>query len=289
MVSRRQYAARPPWKLVLGFAAVVSVGAACVRGPIAMGPGVAGPVSIMRLRAYVDQDYRRADLGYVHRIRTSVAAASDVITSHFGVRLVLRDVRPWDRQAHRDDEDAVLEELTALDPGGDVDWVVGFVAREESMDGPMHSAGVARTLSRHFVVRSPDDPKVREALVTSPVLTRADGMAIYEERRYHREVAVLLHEWGHTLGAIHAVEPQWIMSPKYSRHVRSLAPANVRLIEVALQHRLRGGEPTSMALCSALRHRLQSEPWSGWVGRDRARFSKYLRRRCPGPPSPLPP
>ncbi|HEX9578985.1 MAG TPA: hypothetical protein VF993_14625, partial [Myxococcales bacterium] len=65
-----------------------------------------------------------------------------------------------------------------------------------------------------------------------------DREALGRERRLHKETAVLLHEWAHTLGALHEETPrESLMTPRYDQAQSSFTPGTARLVEIGLRDR----------------------------------------------------
>ena len=54
--------------------------------------------------------------------------------------------------------------------------------------------------------------------------------ALFRERRLHKETAVFLHEWAHTLGAFHDRTVDWLMSRTYDEHQALFSESTVGLL-----------------------------------------------------------
>lgn len=200
----------------------------------------AQPVArVFKVRAYVDPDYRAHAPDWRERIAGQVEQANVILASDFGVRLELEPVREWERARAGDGLEGTLGALLRLDAARDVDWVIGFVAPvPEDSPRDYHAVGMASMFGRHFVVR---------AMQTSGDLARID--AVYDQlteeertafaraRRVHQEATVFLHEWGHTLGAVHECDSKWIMAPTYSVLRARFSPDSARLVRLGLTHR----------------------------------------------------
>ena len=133
---------------------------------------------------------------------------------------------------------------------------------------------MARTLGRHFVMRAMGSWAERAAFARAyPALERtnaADLELTFRRRSQHKEAVVFLHEWAHTLGALHVADPTRILSPTYTTEASVLGPMEVGLLNAALDDRLGGrGWPH-------LRAFLAHAPSDSWDPRDRARLETVL-------------
>src|SRR5260370_16500708 len=61
------------------------------------------------------------------------------------------------------------------------------------------------------------------------LLSSADREQLSRQRRLHKETSVLLHEWAHTLGAVHDRSPQSLMAPAYDKSQASFSDAPARI------------------------------------------------------------
>src|SRR5262249_34069951 len=140
--------------------------------------------------------------------------------------------------------DQILSDLEALDGGRDVDWVVGLVTPFRGVARSVHQVGGAHLLSRHFVMRGMDDEQESLAFDKElPLVTAERRKRLYEERKAHKEIVVFLHEWGHTMGALHNEDPQVLMNPVYQPKAAGFSAFEKRLIALVLDRRLsRRGE-----------------------------------------------
>src|SRR6266852_1735649 len=91
---------------------------------------------------------------------------------------------------------------------------------------------------RHLVLRgmfSLEETRALESVLDQ--LPREEREALLRERRLHKETAVLLHEWAHTLGAFHEHTTGSLMSPMYEPSQSGFSPGIVRLLQTALEQR----------------------------------------------------
>ncbi|HTQ05884.1 MAG TPA: matrixin family metalloprotease, partial [Polyangiaceae bacterium] len=105
-----------------------------------------------------------------------------------------------------------------------------------------------------------------------------------------KAAVVLLHELGHTLGALHERDRTNIMNPRYSTSVRRFSPEALDVMRAVLAHRTASGDldaPGKRTLVGLLRR----EP-SPWVPEERAselaRFDVHTPEAAPAARAPAP-
>lgn len=200
------------------------------------------PAHKLRLRIYVEEAFRAHSVDWDRRLRAQVEQASRVLYAELGVELEVVELRDWptERRLDRDlDLDAALRALRQLDPGADVDFVLGYVGAQPLFTLSLHQLGLAYTLGQHAVFRQIDDSEEFKALEASfggDVLV--DRLhPIYEARLRHKETVLLLHELGHALGALHAVDGSEVMSPLYDPRISHFSAWNHESMAIALAAR----------------------------------------------------
>ena len=198
-------------------------------------------VKTLKLRVYADATYRSATLQWQARFRNLIRRANKVITPLFGVELDVVDFQPWERTDNSNSMVAMLEELELIDPADDVDFVVGLVSPLDSASSELSLLGMARPLSPHLVMRGMSD--VAERTLFDQIfdeLDASDRERLYKARKAHKELTLFLHEWAHTLGALHTHNAVEIMNIDYDQDVREFARLSVGLIEIGLKYRGQG-------------------------------------------------
>ena len=71
-----------------------------------------------------------------------------------------------------------------------------------------HDLGCARVLGRHFVLRGMTSiAELQDFNRLFPKLDNDEREALYGRRKTHKELSIFLHEWAHTLGALHVQDP----------------------------------------------------------------------------------
>jgi tetratricopeptide (TPR) repeat protein len=210
-------------------------------GGLDLAPAVAGggeprPV---RLRIYADRDYRATLLRWQTRARAQIDHVNQVVGRVFDARFEIESFREWDRSHTGVSFDAMLAELTEMDAGDDVDWVVGLVTPFRGVTTSIHQLGGARLLSRHFVLRAMDDEQEGAAIDRSfSLLSAEERHRLYDERKAHKEIVIFLHEWAHTMGALHNEDPTVVMNPRYDPKERGFSDFEKQLMALVLERRL---------------------------------------------------
>jgi TonB family protein len=236
--------------------------------PVRPGAGAADPAPqrVLRIRAFADAEFQATTPRWRERIAEQVTRSNAVVGPEFGVRLVLDSVRPWGRGARGGSLESIAVELMRLDPAADVDWVVGFAGPVPEDTGAFHeSVGLAEMFGRHFVVRAMQSA-ADVALIDASYdqLTPERRQAIAREQRIHREQAVFLHEWAHTLGAVHECEDKWIMTREYSLLQSSFSPRSARFVRLGLQRRGAAGAAGLREWARAWRAEAQAQTGASW-------------------------
>lgn len=172
---------------------------------------------VLRVRVYADVDHRARSLHWERGFAAWLERASDAVRGPLGVTFELESARAWERRDSAGPLEPVLGELEALDAGEDVDLVLGLVAAPTSFSGAQHELGFARVLGRHCVLRGL-------------------GGELPVEARQRLEVAVLLHEWAHTLGAPHVRDGLGWMSPKYDAGQTGFDARTLALLGAGLRY-----------------------------------------------------
>src|SRR5450432_3239812 len=86
-------------------------------------------------------------------------------------------------------------------------------------------------------MRAMSDAAEAQAIATAyPHLSSSEQTRLYIARKRHKELAVLLHEWAHTMGAIHESGDAFIMDPELHRDSATFSPQSARLIAAAVLH-----------------------------------------------------
>lgn len=191
-----------------------------------------------RVRFYVAKDFRSQHSEWRAPLHNLVTAANDIAGPNFGVRFEVALTAEWAPACAPHDLAACLTELQRLDPGEDGDWVVGVLGAEPSFTTSFDDLGMARVPGRHFVLRDVSDLAERDAIERAfASLSAARREEIYKRRKAHKRLAAFLHEWGHTMGALHVDSSDSLLHPAYDDRMNSFDEANHGLIAAGLRDR----------------------------------------------------
>jgi tetratricopeptide (TPR) repeat protein len=205
----------------------------------------AAPLRVFKVRAYADDEYQTQTPRWSAHIEDQLSRASAVLTAQFGVSLELESARPWQRTGSSARLNDVLRQLEARDLGAKVDWVVGFTASLDVFSAAQDQLGAAAFFGKHIVLRGMASAAELDAINAAlTLLSSQDREALVRQRRLHKETAVLLHEWAHTLGAFHDRATSTLMAPSYDQSMAQFSEASARIIGLGLEYR---GHPESVA------------------------------------------
>ena len=245
------------------------------------------PPRALRLRVYADRDYRGGVLHWREKVRAEIEHVNHVLEPVFNVHFDLESLREWDTSHVGVALDPILVELEAMDGARDVDWVLGLVTPFTGVARSIHQIGLAPLSGRAFVMRAMDDEEEGKALEQElALLAPGERDELYGSRKAHKETVIFLHEWAHTMGALHLEEPTMVMSPRYDPQQAAFSDFEKRLVGLVLDARLRDrGQPYPES--AALRRLLAEAPRDEGTEKERAALADALGRRVAGAsPSP---
>jgi tetratricopeptide (TPR) repeat protein len=225
-------------------------------------------VAVLRIRFYADEDYRAGLFRWADRTKGQLEYLNKVLEPALGVRLEAESFRRWHRESGNIDIYQMLGELEKLDAGLGVDLVVGFVTPLPLVSTSMHEIGAARMLGHHFILRGMASAEEAVALKKLDLLDPAEREQVYSKRKWHKETAVFLHEWLHTLGAIHSSNPERITNPSYSNKMSNLAVVDTELAAIALRARLDERQSGTLDW-SRLRGAVERSRSAEWFSKER--------------------
>ena len=107
--------------------------------------GLPDEVRSVRLRFYVDRDYRSLVLRWQRRLRAQLERINAIVEPVFALRFEIESLRDWDRSHAAMPLDPIVDELAALDPAREVDMVIGLVTPMRGVATSMHQIGSARS------------------------------------------------------------------------------------------------------------------------------------------------
>ncbi len=231
-----------------------------------------------RVRVYADADYRGQHLRWRDSFNDQLDYANQVLVPMLGVRLEAEYV-VWDRRKSDATVRDTLAELAELDDGDDVAWVIGLTSALPLVSATMDELGVAEVLGPHIALRGFADLEERKAFARAfPDLDQSERDEVHDARRRHKLTVILLHEIGHTLGAIHEAEPDWILHPAYKAEQVTISERNRELMQIALEDRLLPASARDTAATySKLLGAIERDAWGGWDADEQASLVAHLR------------
>lgn len=213
--------------------------AEATKGAAVSGGGFDRPIQhVGRVRVYASEEYRAQRAGWESRTRKMVDSASAVLGPAFAVRLEVVDTRSWNPACDPASLQECLAELGEHDPSEDVDWVLGLVSAVPRFTSSFDELGMAALPGRHLLMRDLYAPGEREAIdAMFPAMSASKRTEIYKERGKHKHLVIFLHEWAHTMGALHTRRDDTILYPRYDSEMAGFSEENLRLIDASLTDR----------------------------------------------------
>jgi tetratricopeptide (TPR) repeat protein len=234
------------------------------------------------LRVWATPGYRAENRDWQARFAALLDRAEAITGPLFGVRFAVSEYREWTPEPEGGLESA-LAALKRLDPGDGVDWVVGLATALPVVTSNQHQLGYAGYFSPHLVMRGLHDAAEYDAMARGLRHTDAEVRdRLYHDRLLHKELAVFLHEWAHTLGAIHVRDDHDFMSPVYLPEQAAYSPADERILRRSLDELRRpAAERDLAALAVDLRAIVAGS--DGWDPGDRRWYLELLDRQTAKP------
>jgi tetratricopeptide (TPR) repeat protein len=244
------------------------------------GPAATDEARVLRLRLYADRDYRGVVLHWRAKAQGQIDKINGVVGPIFGVRFQIESAREWDKSHVGQPLSAVIDDLEALDPGREVDCVIGLATPLRGVATSAHQVGLARLLARHFVMRGMDDEEEALALERDYKLLPPDErIKLYADRKGHKEIVMFLHEWGHTLGLLHHEDRTGFMNPAYDPREVGFTDFEKEVIALVVERRLEQRDvpyPETADLIPLL----ERAPSDEGSDKDRADLLDFARRRA---------
>lgn len=221
------------------------------------------------MRVYAGADYRMRLLDWRAEAQRTVASASGILESGADASLELVEIIEWQRSGG--ELDKTLTTLRLLDPGADVDLVVGLIdAPAERSDRAAELVGYD-LLGKHLVLRSYARQAESEALGSElAALSEAAQDQVLAKRAHHKQSVLLASGIAHLFGADDASSEKFVDAPTYDAQQHQLSDAGSARIRLTISAHL-SDEPDSWA---PVLKRLQAEtaPFT-LIGRVKERFS----------------
>lgn len=242
--------------------------------PATLEPSAAfvGEPRVAKVRLWVDAGVR-AQPKWRELLLEQIDAASQFWTPLVGVRLEVIAVREWDRKAA---PAQALAELSSLDSGDDVAWVIGYTGPDGTASIAMSELGSASLLGKQVIVHDwspvPETKKLESQLDRLRPEERAEVLAAH---RRHKQTVVLLHYLQQSAGAVAEIDETWIGSRGYSSGLRTVSERERELLTISLKSRLDGEELGSAA--ARIIDEIERAEAPGWVPADRDAILTQLR------------
>lgn len=147
--------------------------------------------NVIQVVLAVDDDELTAKPIWEKRYRQRLAAASQVLEYHTGLRIEVVAQTTWQSNNRITDfEQSLTEFEQSVRPEGATDLVIGFTSQYELQRGRIHLGGTRGLFASHILIRE-----------------RSKRMSETEK------LEVLVHELGHVLGANHSNDDNSVMRP----------------------------------------------------------------------------
>ena len=158
------------------------------------------------------------------------------VFSGLGVTFRVDSFAAWETAEDR--VETALAALESKENAGPLDLHVGLLGSLPRASASFHELGYATLLGHHLVLRAPARADEVDAIERNlDELSAEEREGLVKGRRKHRAAALLLHEIGHTLGAIHDDAAPSVMNPAYANERSGFSPQNAALVEITLRHR----------------------------------------------------
>ena len=234
----------------------------------------------VRLLAYATPEHATQVVNWQARLTEALERANPLLSSSVGIELELAEGGYFRPTADPDDLGALLEELERTYPAAEGEWVVGLVGSLARLERSFHQLGVGRLYGTHMVVRAANDALEYDAILDSYTeLSTEEREAFYRSRRAHQASAVLIHELGHCLGAIHVQPGTDLMHASYNNEMSSLSEPVAELMRITLEQRfLSASERNEQALLDRLEQQLNGGRGL-WVQKEELELRARLAER----------
>jgi hypothetical protein len=207
--------------------------------------------------------------------------ANRILEPTLALHLELDRIQPWSRTAS-DDLQATLAALGRDDAGEGADLVVGMIGALPRQTDALHKAGMATMPGKHLVVRAASREGEHDAIDRAfSELSEDERIRLVRKRKRHRALAVLLHEIGHCLGALHESDVRSLMNPAYDPKMSGFGGGAVALMRITLD------SPDRAAAFRAQLALLAGAQREAWVASERDEAVQRLRAAldAAGPPN----
>jgi tetratricopeptide (TPR) repeat protein len=237
-----------------------------------------GDVRTAKVRVWADSDHRGQSARWRRRIADEIDYANQLLVPMLGLRLEVTEIGPWDRHEPGASLRETLTDLAAHDNGDGVHFVIGLTSALSMVSTDQHELGMAEVLSKYIVLRGFSDIEERKAFERRYPDIEEEREEVLDARRRHKQTVVLLHEIGHSLGAIHEQESGWIMHPSYEPEQGAISDRNREIMLIAAAERVKPVEAQDLvAMQEKILRAVEASNWGGWVAVERDELVALLR------------
>jgi len=232
----------------------------------------------LRTRFYYDPAFAQLEGDVQQHLADRVHHVNEALQTALHARLEVESVRALPAAPPGQiDLDATLIKLSEQDPGADVDVIIALVGALPVATFSFYDLGRAKVLGKHIAIRSMSNPEELRAIDTFDALEPQERSRMYQQRKRHKEATVMLHELGHSLGALHTTDANDIMHASYEHTMQTFSPHNIQLMQLALDERLRAADDQDLqVLAKAMKNRLLAAPAELFVERERGEHLALL-------------
>lgn len=235
------------------------------------------PPRVFKVRAWVDLDYQAQVLHWNERVTSQLARASELTRAALNVELKLVSIESWNHRSERAPLETHLAALEEEDRAKDIDLAIGFVSSLEIFTESQEKLGLARLEGRHAILRAMDNAEEGQAITR--VFTKLDENErdkLYRERKLHKEITLVLHEWGHILGAPHDTAGDSLLNPVYAVQRTRFSPMTSLLLARSLA--LRDQKVDRKTYAKGLHDFIRDSSEDAWSLQDKAGTLAALER-----------
>ncbi len=203
-------------------------------------PAAAAPVRarVYRVRVYATPLYQAQTVDYERQIRDLIEEGNRILAPSVGAKLDVESVVTWSDGGPEDDLPRVLAALRAKEPGAGVDWTIAFVGGISKLTQSFHDLGYGDLVGTCIVLRAASLLGERDAIeMAYSELSSDERSRIGQKLKRHRGASILLHEMGHTLGALHESNRRSLMNAHYDARMEGFSAPAIALMRLTLAHR----------------------------------------------------
>lgn len=228
-------------------------------------------LKLLRIRVYAARDYRDQTNNWQPRFRRLLERVNQRVRAWPGVRFEVVEFKTWEIDTQQASINSLIEELIRKDPGDDVDYVVGLASAVALWPNNLHQLGGANIMGKHFVMRGLHDLTEYSMVVQElNLIDDSDREQLLTARKAHKEEICFLHEWAHTLGAIHTRGPRFIMTGTYDHEQFTMDDGNARVLMLGL------GRRNSPNWGPELKAMVEKQTFDDWDFDDRKKLLTFL-------------